>query len=86
MDYDENRVARIAKTITVAFKRYNLNETSKWTDIAMNSTDGEKLSQLADNLLNGDKNESIYAVLNHIANNPNTPKETREKVLSNLGI
>ena len=85
MDYDENRVARIAKTITVAFKRYNLNETSKLTDIAMKCTDGEKLSQLADNLLNGDKNGSIYDVLIHIANNPNTPKETREKVLFNLG-
>lgn len=81
MDYDENRVARIAKTITVAFRKFDLANNMHMMNMAMSpTTDPETLRELVKNLIEGEKDESVLDMLLHLALNQSTPDDALLKL------
>ena len=81
MDYDENRVARIAKTITVAFRKFDLANNMHMMNMAMSpATDPETLRKLVENLIEGEKDESVLDMLLHLALNQSTPDDALLKL------
>lgn len=81
MQYDENRIGRIAKTITVAFRKFDLANNTRMMNMAMNPiTDPKTLGSLVENLIDGEKDESVLDMLLQLALNQSTPDDALLKL------
>ena len=84
MAHDSDRITRIAKSIMVAFRRYNLNESKNYFKIAQNpNTQPDELKAIADEiLLRGYLDEESRIILREVASNRRTPSSTLERLVN----